>query len=525
MRKLQEDLNAAQDECAYPQHPQRSSSPRCAHASLARRLRVRRHGARGACHQRGCAACTACVLSSSRKHRLRCDPQALRWPAALCSSPKSTTPKWLSFLHSLLDKTKSELADARAECVRVEADLAARRGAAEEEAAAADRASMAVQEAAFAEHQRAEAAAAAQAQELKNAVAAQEAEHQACRQEFERVLKEAEARSTSPADVAHIMRELAAASAVAYDELARSQATLFEFDKARNDSRSVAAGAACIAKELRVKLAARESDIAELERRAAENTEQLATAEARYAIVQEQAARMASENKALAEGLAATNAGLDETNAELMSERRANAELNELIADASVAGGANSAAMGKLLLEGAAALAKMFEGLRCVQTANDAIAQTMSKAAAFTRNDAPAAAPGAAAGAARPSLLLASLTARTSAADVTAALTEIGELAAVPMHRGLVGWVLAQSAAQQAACAFMLVLDKLGVQCTSAQARVEKMARCMAALRSSANFADAFAAIPAAEDRGDWRWKLVLKAMHAFLHRDSDATE
>ena len=149
--------------------------------------------------------------------------------------------------------------------------------------------------------------------------------------------------------------------------------------------------------------------------------------------------------------------------------------------------------------------------------------QPMSNAAASERNDAPAAAPSAAAGARQS--LLASLTARSSAVDIIAALKETSELPVVPMYRGLIAWALAQGAETQAVCAFMLMLDKLGVQRTSAQARVEKMARCMAALRSKAAFADAFAAIPAAEDRGDWRWKLVLVAMHAFLHHDSDAAE
>jgi hypothetical protein len=355
----------------------------------------------------------------------------------------------------------------------------------------------------------------AERQEHKEAMAALEAEHQAsvarC-EELARALDEAKGRS-SPDDIKKL-NELNAAATVAFAALENSQVVLFQLDYARNAGWKTAACAVNNARELHFKLVAREAQVAALEQRLMEAAELLETAEANLSIVQEQAAQLASNNKVIEEQLA-------EVAVQLTSEQRSNAELTELMQDASLALSAISSAAGAQLdkLEGEAQLlfGSLLDGFAAMRAQQIEIKTTNSLgvAAAGFRSDAPTAT---VPNATKTGKLLASLTAGASAQAVTAALKEAGELAIVSMHHDLTAWALEQDAGTQQACAFMLVLGKEGKQRASAQSRVVKMARCMPALRVSPTFAEAFAVIPAC-DQGDWRWKAVLSAMHAFLHR------
>lgn len=84
---------------------------------------------------------------------------------------------------------------------------------------------------------------------------------------------------------------------MAFAALENSQVALFQLDYARNAGWKTAAGAVNNARELRFKLVAREAEVTALEQRSIETDDLLETADACLRVVQEQAARLASNHK------------------------------------------------------------------------------------------------------------------------------------------------------------------------------------------------------------------------------------
>jgi len=413
----------------------------------------------------------------------------------------------LAAVHSLLTAAELERDTARADCTAAVSDLAAFTSAAAEEAAAAARASAASSADASAEHKRQLDGLQAALNEKTAIVESLESAEAALRVVFERALEQA-MNSSSPADI----ERLSAAAddvAAAHAATAEAQAAALEANVARNAGRRTAAGASSITVRLRAQLKSREVTIQVLELRVQETAEAAETAEANFLVVQQDASSLAAANLQLEERLAVAN---NEADAAQLTA----AEAAALMADAAAAGDANSAVATDAVAKCEAAMQQMRESLdelRSATSSNTSISQSL--AAESQRMAAPAVVVGSVAGA---PLLLHLLVAGTLAEGVTAALLEVSEAqAASRMRRDFCAWALLQGAAMQQACAFMLKLDLLGVKLGSAQTRATRMARCMDALRGAPDFVDAYEAI-APSDRGDWRFKVNLAAMHRFLH-------